>query len=161
MEIYLENRKRHKEATRVWETKLKPEQNQQGPKEWVIGNRTHQKRIIILVDSSWKVKCRKNEWQAAIAWTSQQGNTINTRSERIFAISPLQTEARVILQATKDLQWRCADDIQIKTDCIEIIQALQNLEQYNKDIYHIIKEIQSLAKTFQQFKCTKASRAEI
>lgn len=83
-----------------------------------------------------------------------------THGERIFAISPLQSKARAILQATKYFQWRCAN-IEIKTDCVELISSLKNLVACNKDIASIIKEVMEIASSFQQFNCSKATRLEM
>lgn len=127
---------------------------------WQVGTPNNIETIRVCTDGSWKEKPRKNEGQAAIAWTIFEDPTGMKYSDRILAMSPLQTEARAVLQAATTFQWKCAN-LEIKTECLEIVRSLRNPQEVDKEISSILKEIKIIANTFQFFKCTKATRQEV
>lgn len=113
-----------------------------------------------MVDGTWKKKKNKSQWQATIAWKNISHNSGDEYAHRIFAISPLQTEAYTILQAVKDMEWKCSDII-IKTDNLKVVRALRQKEKIDKSISSIILEIKQGANSFQYFSCIKVKREEV
>lgn len=102
------------------------------------------------MDGAWKQEKKRKIWEAAIAWKNTTQGSREERASRIFANSVLQTEAYAILQAMKDMQWRCPDLI-IKTDNLEVVQVLLNDDRTDKRIDSILREIKNIASTFHFF----------
>ncbi|XP_048490028.1 uncharacterized protein LOC125491990 [Beta vulgaris subsp. vulgaris] len=127
---------------------------------WSKGSQTTNPNQVIVVDGAWKKKKNKSQWQAAIAWKNISQVSGEAYANRIFATSPLQTEAYAILQATKYMEWKCSDII-IKTDNLEVVKALQQNEKADKSISSIILEIKQRANSFQYFSCIKVKREEV
>lgn len=117
---------------------------------WSQGRPTTNQAQVIMVDGAWKREKNKSRWQASIAWKNISQSTGEEYAHRIFAISPLQTEAYAILRAAKDMEWKCSVII-IKTDNLKVVQALRQSKNIDKNITSIVLEIKRIANSFQFF----------
>ena len=129
-------------------------------KYWELGDRTTNRVQILAVDGAWKKKHKSGQWQAAVAWKNLSHSQGEEFATRVFASTPLQTEAYAVLQATKDMEWKCSD-ISIKTDNQEVIRALHHQGKADKSITSIISEIKQRARSFQYFSCQKVKREDV
>ena len=114
----------------------------------------------ILVDGAWKKNAKTNMWQAAIAWKNANKDPKEEYAARIYASSAEQTEAYAILKAISDMEWRSAGLI-IKTDNREVILALRSINDTNKTIGNIIKDIKRIANNYLFVSCIKVTREEV
>ncbi|XP_048491491.1 uncharacterized protein LOC125492811 [Beta vulgaris subsp. vulgaris] len=161
MEITKENIMRAKNRRSQRDSRLEEnvEANNKEP-DWEVGQKRSINVQSLVVDGAWKKNAKSNQWQAAIAWKNLNNDPREEFVGKIFATSPVQTEAYAVMKALSDMQWRCSELI-IKTDNREIIQALKNPRETNKDIDNIIKDIRRLANSFNFVCCKKVKREEV
>ncbi|XP_048503164.1 uncharacterized protein LOC125498892 [Beta vulgaris subsp. vulgaris] len=126
---------------------------------WTVGKKTGNVMQTLVVDGAWANK-KGNQWQAAIAWKNKNGLLGEESASRIFANSPVQTEAYAILKALQDMKWKCSD-ITIHTDNIEVVQALTSQGRTNKNIAQIIVEIKRAASSYHFVSCIKVRREAV
>ncbi|XP_010684120.2 uncharacterized protein LOC104898717 [Beta vulgaris subsp. vulgaris] len=127
---------------------------------WTIGDKNTPNVQTILVDGAWKKNSKSNMWQAAVAWKNANKDPKEEYAARIYASSSEQTEAYAILRAISDMEWRSAGLI-IKTDNREVILALKSMNETNKSISNIIKDIKRIANSYLFVMCIKVSREDI
>ena len=137
-----------------------PEDEEDTKLEWTTGDKNTPNVQTILVDGSWKKNVKTNQWQAAVAWKNENKDPNEECATRIYANSPEQTEAYVILKAITDMEWRSAGII-IKSDNREVILALKDKRDANKNIENIIKDIRRIANSFLFVSCIKVRREEV
>ena len=126
------------------------------PMEWSSGTKSTTTMQILEVDGAWKNR-KGDQWRAAIAWKNKNEDQGEESAARIFANSPVQTEAYAVLKALQDMEWKCSD-ITIRTDNLEVVQALKNRGRTNKNIDPIIADIKRIARSFHFVSCIKVGR---
>ena len=124
--------------------------------EWTTGTKSTNTMQYLEVDGAWKNR-KGNQWQAAIVWKNMNEIQGEESVVKIFANSAVQTEAYSVLKALQDMAWKCSD-ITIKTDNLEVVQALKNHGRINKNIGPIIADIQRVARSFHFVSCIKVGR---
>lgn len=64
--------------------------------EWSVGSKTNTNFSVLSVDGSWKLLMKEQRLVAAIAWINEM-DTRSYSSKKIYAVSPIQAEAYVVL----------------------------------------------------------------
>lgn len=112
----------------------------------------------LVVDGAWKKKKGSEEdWKVAFgAICFLLGQQI-TEAGKLFAISPIQAEAKALLGGLRKFLEDCGQ-VLVKTDCLLIIRALQNPANADKEIREIIVETMKIMSRFQYVCVCKVNR---
>lgn len=105
-----------------------------------------------------KKKRAAKEWEAAFGWVMEKGGAlVKQGSMRIFANSPTQAEAYILLYAVKEVPLG-EQNVQFRTDATALVRALKIDELAPMEIVSIMKDAKVLLVSFNYCMVSKVSR---
>uniref|UniRef100_A0A803NB50 RNase H type-1 domain-containing protein n=1 Tax=Chenopodium quinoa TaxID=63459 RepID=A0A803NB50_CHEQI len=96
----------------------------------------------------------------------QSNNRLNPQwqhiqgSRRVFAATPTQAEGLVVLEALR-VAHVGVDNMLIKTDSVQIVEALKHLDKAKEELKHIVRDIYREAQKRKYVICIKVDRSKV
>lgn len=97
---------------------------------------------ILLVDGAWKRNSRSG-------------------SERVRALTSLQVEATTVLTGLRSVKEKGIRRVEVKTDCMELLNAILNFPACQFEIVSICSDIFCVARDFDSCCIRKSSRSDV
>lgn len=128
-----------------------------------MGNCQSNNFIAVVVDAAWKKydKMSRKHWIAAVGWEEDTNQPPRVQGAmKIFAQDPMQAECYAIYWGLHHVS-QVARNVLLKSDCREVVQALQDPRKASKHVASILVDIKNMAASLDYFVCINVCRDQV